>query len=424
MRILITGSTGFIGGAFVDALLARGHQVVACVHRTPIANPNPHLSQLRVDYRQDLSAADWVQRLQGIDAVINAVGILRETPHAQFDALHHRAPAALFAACEDAGVDRVIQVSALGADMHARSAYHCSKRAADDALRASSLRWSIIQPSLVFGQQGDSTQLFCTLASLPITPLVGRGDQQIQPIHIDDLCAMTVRLLEQALGVGQTIAAVGPRALSLRSLLQNLRSGMALPTTWQLPIPLAFIKPVAWLGDLTKRGALSSETLGMLTRGNTADVSDIRTLLGHLPLDPIAFIPPVEAKAWRLDSVYRWLAPMMSVVLATLWISAGIVSWLYAQAQGVSLLSALGIPDALVQPSFAAACLLNISFGVLSLIAPSRLLWLGQLILVVIYTLGLSVVATQLWLDPLGPLVKNLPIVAILIGLIGVNQAA
>ena len=191
MRILITGASGFIGSALAAALARRGHEVVACAHQR-----DPQAPALRVDFMRDVTEADWLPRLKGIDVVINAVGILRETNTGQFDALHHRAPAALFRACQTAGVTRVIQISALGADDGATSAYHRSKKAADDELRKLDLDWSILQPSVVFGSGGASTRLFLLLASLPLIPLIGPGNQSMQPIHIDDLTALLVKLIE------------------------------------------------------------------------------------------------------------------------------------------------------------------------------------------------------------------------------------
>ena len=155
MRILVTGATGFIGGAVVDALLARGHVPVPAVRDVAAAKRRwPQLDAVACDFMRDTAAATWRPRLIGIDAVVNAVGILRESRGASFDALHSATPRALFAACAEAGVARVVQVSALGADAQAASRYHLSKREADDALLALPLRATIIQPSVVFAPEG------------------------------------------------------------------------------------------------------------------------------------------------------------------------------------------------------------------------------------------------------------------------------
>ena len=119
---------------------------------------------------------------------MNAVGILRERGGQTFDAVHTRTPVALFDACIAAGVRRIVQISALGADT-GNSGYFRSKRAADARLAATEANWVIVQPSLVYGPGGTSARMFSMMASLPLTPLPGDGKQLVQPIHVDDLIA-------------------------------------------------------------------------------------------------------------------------------------------------------------------------------------------------------------------------------------------
>src|SRR4051794_12804785 len=105
--VLLTGASGFIGSRLSAALVARGCKVVGVSRRArPVAG----------DFATDVRPEDWAPRLAGIDIVINAVGIIRERGHQTFRRLHTEAPVALFAACAAAGIRRVIQISALGAD--------------------------------------------------------------------------------------------------------------------------------------------------------------------------------------------------------------------------------------------------------------------------------------------------------------------
>ena len=126
--VLLLGATGFIGQRLLEALRAAGHEVVCGMRSTHTISG---CRSIAVDYTRDQAPADWMQRLSGIDVVINAVGILRETKSASFEALHVHAPVALFTACAQIGV-KVVQISALGADVHAASGYHLSKKRADD----------------------------------------------------------------------------------------------------------------------------------------------------------------------------------------------------------------------------------------------------------------------------------------------------
>ena len=105
--------------------------------------------------------------------------------------------------------------------------YFLSKRAADDYLATLPLEWTIVRPALVFGAGGANTRLFTTLARLPIVPLPGRGEQRVQPLHIDDLTEAVVRVLGEATTHRTRIELVGPQTLSLRELLARLRASDA-----------------------------------------------------------------------------------------------------------------------------------------------------------------------------------------------------
>lgn len=423
MRILVTGATGFIGSAIVEALSRNGHEMVLCVHRRPERLP-ANIKIIVVDYMKDLTAETWLPRLAGIDVVINAVGILRESARAQFKQLHHLAPRALFQACEQSGARRVIQVSALGADADAVSRYHLSKRAADEALRASTLDWSIVQPSVVFGPRGASAKLFLRLASLPLVPLVGRGDQRLQPVHLDDLTALIVQVVERRRAIRQTVAAVGAGAVTLREMLETYRCSLRLGKTVMLPVPLALMRLVARAGDVLKGGSLSTETLQMLLKGSAASAQTMEEILGRPPRSLKDFIPPGDADLMRLRAVWSWTRPLLLVTLAIMWIAAGAVSWLYAYDFGLILLVGLGFSPALAEAAFIASCGLNVALGMATLLLPGKLLWLLQLAVMVFYTAALSWVAPQLWTDPFGALVKNLPLAIVLLALMAAPEEA
>jgi uncharacterized protein YbjT (DUF2867 family) len=424
MRILVTGATGFIGSVIAAALRKHGHDVVVCVHRTGNQRLPSGVETVAVDYMRDLTAEVWLPRLAGVDVVINAVGILRESAQAGFAELHYLAPLALFQACEQGGVRRVIQISALGADEGAVSRYHRTKRAADEVLRASTLDWTIVQPSVVFGRHGASTRLFLRLASLPVIPLVGRGEQCLQPIHIDDLVALIVNLIERGLAVKQTIVAVGPEVVTMRTMLNHYRKFLGLGKVFMIPVPLALIRLAARVGDVLKSGALSTETLRMLLNGNTGSVQATHAILGYLPRALKDFVPPDEAASLRMRAVWSWIRPALLASIAIMWITAGLVSWAYAQDHGVVLLTKLGLSLDLAESAFIAACGVNVVLGLATLLTPGRILWLVQLAVMGFYTIALSWVAPQLWADPFGALVKNLPLAAVLLGLLAMPAEA
>ncbi|HLO63604.1 MAG TPA: SDR family NAD(P)-dependent oxidoreductase, partial [Azonexus sp.] len=165
IHVLLTGGSGFIGRRVAGALVAGGHTVICAERRAGrMAELGVPCRTVTIDFERAQAAADWLPHLAGIDVVVNAVGILRETAEQHFASLHVAAPRALFAACTTAGVRRVVQISALGADAEARSRYHLSKKAADDFLLALPLSAVVVQPSLIYGPGGSSAALFDRLA--------------------------------------------------------------------------------------------------------------------------------------------------------------------------------------------------------------------------------------------------------------------
>jgi uncharacterized protein YbjT (DUF2867 family) len=385
LRVLLLGASGFIGRHTAAALRAAGHEV--------------HTSGIRFEAAQQPQA--WLGALEGVEAVVNAVGIFRESGTQTFRALHEAAPRALFEACAALGGRRVVQISALGADAHARSRFHLSKRRADDFLRASRMDWAIVQPSLVFGEQGASARLFALLASLPLTPLPGNGRQRVQPIHVEDLAEAVARLVGAP--PRAVVHAVGPRELELRQWLAILRAQMELGTPRFLEVPRILVP-------------LDRETLQMLERGSTASAENVTKLLGRAPRPPENFITTKESSAILTRARLDWLLPVLRASVAIVWIGSGVVSLgLYPVADSLAMLARVGLASPLV---LYGAALVDIALGVaIYLVRRRKWLWRLQMALIAGYSAVIAVWLPELWLHPFGPLLKNLPMLAAIVAL-------
>lgn len=411
--ILITGATGFIGSHLAAALANAGHSI-ACAIKDPAAkNLDARFTYIPADFTSDFDTSIWKTRLRGVDVVINAVGILREHGQQTFASLHDRAPRALFGACAEAGI-KVLQISALGADEQARSRYHLSKKTADDFLLASWNRSVVVQPSLVYGPGGASAKLFTLLASLPVIPLPGLGDQQIQPIHIDDLTDAIIKLVETDQYFGCRVPLVGPKPLSLQRYLGELRHLMGLGNGTFLHVPLPLISIAAQASQWSGKGLMDVETWQMLQRGNTADASLTRNLLGREPRPPSAFVSPWGVAELRLSALLGWLQPVLRISLAVVWLVAGVVSMgIYPVEESYALLARVGITGSLAPVALYGASALDFAFGLGTLFLQHRkLLWIAQVTLIILYTVTITFFLPEFWLHPFGPLIKNLPILA------------
>lgn len=271
--VLVCGASGFLGRSIVRALRDAGLSVTEGSSRTQ-------------DFQHDLDPLTWEARVGGFDAVVNAVGILRDTGARKLEPIHHRAPAALFEACARAGVPRVVQVSANGVD-RSNTRYASTKRAGDEVLlrlRAEGrLDGIVLRPSIVFGRGGASTALFMTLAKLPLLVLPRAAvNARVQPVAVPDVALAVLRLLQD--GGPDVVTAVGPRALTLAEYLAELRRQLGRGPATVLPLPAAPSRWSARLGDLVSAQPWSSEALSLLEQENVGDAQAFARVLGREPI--------------------------------------------------------------------------------------------------------------------------------------------
>ena len=330
MRILVTGATGFIGRHVATSLFAAGHEVVIGARNAMLAfRLFPNREIVVCDYAKDISADAWRPRLANIDAVVNCVGVLQPLRRATAEAIHVRATGALFDACAEAGVKRVIHISALGVDSGIDLTYATSKLAADDHLRSLDLDWTILRPSLVytpFGSYGG-TSLFRAQAALPfVVPLPGRGDQLFQPVFMDDLTEGIRRLLERRTGIREVIPVTGPEAMPLRHIPQQLRGWLGLGRAWLLQIPMPFMRLLARLGDFAGRGPLNTTALRMTDQGNAAEPARFMQATGIQPrrfTDVLLEHPAQVQDRWHARLYF--LRPILPICIGLFWISTACV---------------------------------------------------------------------------------------------------
>lgn len=298
MKILLAGASGFIGRHLRQALLAAGHTLL-CTSR--VYRPDAARCQwVVVDFAQ-VSTTRWRELLEGVDAVVNTVGVFREHGDATFAAVHGTAARRLFVACVHAGVRRVVHVSALGADADARSTFHRSKHATDAHLLSLPLDATVVQPSLVFGLDSAGSRALLAWSSLPLVPLPAGGLQSVQPVHVADVTDAVLALLQGGdLWRGQRIALVGPAPLALRDFLRDLRAGLGLSSWRAFSVPASWL-PIAARAAEWRFGARLHQLGGpMLQWGGVGDAAAMAALLGRAPRAASQFIEAGGAAPRRL----------------------------------------------------------------------------------------------------------------------------
>jgi len=286
MKILVCGATGFVGRHLTRALRDAGYSVIRGMRRP--AEPG----DIAVDFCKDTRKEIWLPRLNGISAVVNAVGVLRDNRNNPMHIVHAETPAALFAAAAEANVARVVHISALGVESVLDTAYFSTKSLAENALKAlpAQLRRLCLRPSVIYGEDGPSAQMFRLLAKLPVHGLPMGGRQKLQPVHIDDICRAVTHWLADPNASSQTVAAVGADATDMRGMLDSYRQKLGHGSALHIAVPSLLVNTAARIGDHIPASPLCSDTLAMLNAGSTADATKFSRLLGRTPRSYREFI--------------------------------------------------------------------------------------------------------------------------------------
>lgn len=291
MLILLTGGTGFVGRAVVRALRARDHRV-RCLVR-PGSEPRLAGADAIEPVGGDVTRPEGLAAaVRGADAVIHLVGIIRELPAKgiTFERLHAQATRHMVEAARAAGVGRYLQMSALGVRPGARARYHQTKWQAEEAVRASGLRWTIFRPSIIFGPGDGFVTLLARLVRLPVVPVIGDGQNRLQPVAVEHVAEGFARALETPEAVGQTYEVGGPRAYTFDELLDLVGLALGRRRVPKLHQPLGLMAPLVRLFESFPAFPLTSDQLLMLREDNTCDPAPFYRTFGLEPLDFLAGI--------------------------------------------------------------------------------------------------------------------------------------
>lgn len=277
-RIAVLGGSGFVGRSVCERLVRRkggaGGAIVVPTRRArqgDCVRALPTLEVIVADLHDDAALR---RVLSGCDAVANLIGILHGNA-AAFERAHVELPRRLAAACADAGIRRMVHVSALGADVAAPSMYLRSKAAGETVLHAATLDLTVMRPSVIFGAQDHFLNLFAKLqAVLPFVTLAG-SEARFQPVWVEDVAEAIVRSLDAPTSSGLTIECTGPEVLTLRELvrLAGQWSGHPRPLL-PLPLPRPLGRLQAWLLEwlpgepLLSRDNLDSMRVANIASGN------------------------------------------------------------------------------------------------------------------------------------------------------------
>jgi len=284
MKIFVTGSTGFVGNHVIQALLDRGHQVRALVRQR---------SEYKLRRPEDVeifsgtitSTADLVQGMQGCDGVIHLVGIIRAFPSKgiTFERLHTEATANVIAAAKEAGVSRMMHMSALGAREDGPTPYLRTKFAAEELVRQSGLRYTVFRPSLIFGRGGEAIKMFAGMVKTFVVPIIGDGNYRFQPVNVTTVSQGFVKALEVEAAQGLILDVGGPDMVTFNEIMDTLARVVG-KTIVKIHMPVFSIKAATSVLEYFPGYPLTTDQITMLLEGSTCDEKPFYEVLGLTPV--------------------------------------------------------------------------------------------------------------------------------------------
>lgn len=299
--VTVFGASGFIGRHLVKQLVRDGYIVRAAVRDVDAAlflKTAGAVGQVAIVQANVTDPTSVAAAVAGADAVVNLVGILAEGGRKRtFQRLHVEGAATVAAAAARAGVKRLVQMSAIGADAQSDSAYARSKAAGEEAVREAFPEATVVRPSVVFGPEDRFFNLFAFLTRVsPMLPLIGGGRTRFQPVYVVDLAKAIAAILATSATGGRTYELGGPRVYTFREIL-----GLVLAQTRRcrllMPLPFGLASLEAWFLEKLPKPLLTRDQVKLLKRDNVvaADAAGFEAL-GIEPTPVEAVLPTYLAR--------------------------------------------------------------------------------------------------------------------------------
>lgn len=416
---VVLGGYGFIGAACMRALRTAGFQTIG-VGRSMAAGQrsDPDAEWETVDIAH-ATAADWRSILANADVVVNAAGALQDGARDDLNAIHAGSIAQLVDAL-DGQATRFIQISAAGATATASTEFLRSKARGDTLLAASTLNWVIFRPVLVFGRDAyGGTALLRAAAALPFAEPRMFSESPIQTVAVDDVAAAVVAAAAGTIPRRAVIDLTEAEPRSFTETVRTVRRWLGLPP-WRrgFRAPRAAVRVLGRLADglgwLGWRSPLRTTALKVLEDGVVGDPR-AWAAVGGPPLKSFeATLRDIPATAQERRFAHTYLAlPLVIGTLALFWLLSGAIG-LWRLDAAIAVLTVRGMGPGLALTAILAGAVTDLALGLAVLYRPWALTaTLGMAVVAIGYLVCGSVVAPDLWADPLGSFVKVLPAIAL-----------
>ena len=432
---LVLGASGLIGRFVADDLRARGFHVIAIARRCP---PSQNVGAL--DLEMPLLSLDQARltstiRDHEIDVVVNCLGVLQDGPGSDTRAVHRDFVARLLRAIRDSGrAIRLVHISIPGAAGEDRTAFSVTKREAERLIATSGVAYAILRPGFVVAPSAyGGGAMLRALAALPIDLPTAESAKPFQPVAVEDIAA-TVAWLARLDPADNTADAVTwdlmqPQPVTLGGVIAQYRQAFGTAGMRRLALPGFLLDLGAKLGDL-------AALLGWMSPMRTTAITELRRGVSG---DPQAWIAATGIAPKTLTQMVgrgaatiqdKWFARLFLIKalviasLAVFWIASGFIALAISYDAAAAILSSHRFPAALVGPITVGTSLMDMTIG--ALIAFRRTCAAGLIAGLAAslgYLVGAAILTPDLWIEPLGALVKTGPaIVLMLVGLLTLDN--
>lgn len=420
MTILVVGAYGLIGCGVAQRLQRDGHTIIGLGRDiTTGKRVLPAINWQYADLRTLTDVTAWQPFLKGVDAVVNCSGALQDGPGDDLEVVHHYAVAALAQASASANV-KLVQISAAGAHLDATTPFLASKARGDAAIQNAGVSFHIFRPGLVIARHSyGGTTMLRMLAAFPLIQPIAVPEAKVQTVALDDVAEAVSAALAGNIPNSFAGDLVEKETHSLREVVASMRQWLGfVPARRELFIPETMMRVTSrvadGLGKLGWRSPLRSTAVNVLADGVTGVPTDLSEF-GRLPFKSMSqTLASMPARAEdRMFARMALLTPILIATLVTFWFLSGVIGFISVNEAAI-VLEDVGWPHALAVASvlFWAVVDIAIAFGLAFRPYAKMACWCA-IGVSLFYLAASTLFVPDLWLDPLGPMVKVLPSIAL-----------
>jgi uncharacterized protein YbjT (DUF2867 family) len=426
-KILVLGASGLIGRFVTDDLRARGFSVVGIARRFSLSQRADALDIELPVMSKDAASLARLLADHAIDVVVNCLGVLQDGPGSDTGAVHRDFVGRLLAAIRDCGrAIRLVHISIPGAASGDRTAFSVTKREAERLIAASGIPCAILRPGFVIAPSAHGgSAMLRALAAFPLQLPAAESKTPFQPVAVEDIAATIAWLAGRDIGDKAADAVawdlMQPEAVTLGDVIKQFRRAFGTAGFPRITLPGFMLDLGAKLGDL-------ANFLGWMPPMRTTAIKELRRGVSGDPRPWIATtgiapktLPQMVGR--RTASIQdKWFARLFLVKalaiasLVVFWIVSGFIALAISYDAAAAILTSHRFPPALVAPVTIGTSLMDMAIGVL---IAFRCTCAAGLIAGIVaslgYMVGAAILTPDLWIEPLGALVKTGPAIVLML---------